>query len=113
MEELMRSRPLAKVAVLGLVGALALTACGSSDKKSGGGLNSGGNNSSGSTYTIAFEGPLSGDNQQLGINEYNGVQLAVEQANADSSLGFKINLIKSDDQGDPAKAPAAAASIVQ
>lgn len=109
----MRSRPLAKVAVLGLVGALALTACGSSDKKSGGGLNSGGNNSSGSTYTIAFEGPLSGDNQQLGINEYNGVQLAVEQANADSSLGFKINLIKSDDQGDPAKAPAAAASIVQ
>ena len=38
---------------------------------------------SGDTYTIAFQGPLSGDNQQLGINEVNGVQLAIDQANED------------------------------
>ena len=68
---------------------------------------------SSSTYTIAFEGPLSGDNAQLGINEVNGAQLAVDQANANSSLGFKLKLLKADDVGDPAKAPAAAAQVIQ
>ena len=109
----MRTRPMAKLAVIGVVGALALTAgCGSSSKKSSGGL-SGGNNSSSSTYTIAFEGPLSGDNQQLGINEVNGAQLAIDQANKDSSLGFKVKLLKADDGGVPEKAPAAAAQVIQ
>jgi branched-chain amino acid transport system substrate-binding protein len=111
----MRTRPLAKLAAIGLVGALALTGCGSSDKKSDGGGLSGGSDksSSSSTYTIAFEGPLSGDNQQLGINEVNGVQLAIDEANKDTSLGFKVKLLKSDDGGDPAKAPAAAAQVIQ
>jgi branched-chain amino acid transport system substrate-binding protein len=110
----MRTRPLAKLAVVGIVGALALTACGSSDKKSDSGLSGGGGSgSSGNTYTIAFEGPLSGDNAQLGINEVNGVTLAIAQANKDSSLGFKLKMIKADDGGDPAKAPAAAAQILQ
>ncbi len=112
----MRTRPMAKLAAVGLIGALALTGCGSSsDKSSGGGL-SGGNSGGGgsnSTYTIAFEGPLSGDNQQLGINEVNGTQLAIDQANKDSSLGFKLKLLKADDGGDPAKAPAAAAQVIQ
>lgn len=111
----MRTRPVAKLAAIGLVGALALTGCGSSDKKSNGGGLSGGSDksSSNSTYTIAFEGPLSGDNQQLGINEVNGVQLAIDQANKDTSLGFKVKLLKSDDGGTPEKAPAAAAQIIQ
>lgn len=110
----MRTRPMAKVAAVGLVGALALTGCGSSSKKSdsGGGLSGGGSGSS-NTYTIAFEGPLSGDNQQLGINEVNGAALAIDQANKNSSLGFKVKLLKSDDGGEPAKAPAAAAQITQ
>ncbi len=112
----MRTRPMAKLAAVGIVGALALAGCGSSDNKSssGGGLSGGGSgSSSSSTYTIAFEGPLSGDNAQLGINEVNGAQLAVDQANADSSLGFKLKLLKADDVGDPAKAPAAAAQVIQ
>lgn len=111
----MRTRPLAKLAAVGLVGALALTGCGSSDKKSdsGGGLSGGGGSKSSSTYTIAFEGPLSGDNAQLGINEVNGAELAVDQANQDSSLGFKLKLVRADDVGDPAKAPAAAAQVIQ
>jgi branched-chain amino acid transport system substrate-binding protein len=112
----MRTRPSAKLAVIGIVGALALTACGGSDKKSNdsGGLSGGGGGSkSSSTYTIAFQGPLSGDNAQLGINEVNGAQLAVDQANQDKSLGFKLKLVKADDVGDPAKAPAAAAQVIQ
>ena len=37
-------------------------------------------------------------------------QLAIEQANADGGLGFKLKLLKADDGGDQAKAPAAAAA---
>jgi branched-chain amino acid transport system substrate-binding protein len=110
----MRTRPLAKLAVVGIVGALALTACGSSDnKKSDSGLSGGGGSSSSSSYSIAYQGPLSGDNQQLGINMINGVQLAIDQANAKGDLGFKLKLVKSDDVGDESKAPAAAAQVLQ
>jgi branched-chain amino acid transport system substrate-binding protein len=111
----MRTRPLAKLAAVGLIGALALTGCGSSDKDSdGGGLSGGsGGGDDNATYTIAFQGPLSGDNQQLGINEVNGVELAVEEANKDDSLGFKLKMIKADDGGTPEKAPAAAAQVLQ
>jgi branched-chain amino acid transport system substrate-binding protein len=110
----MRTRPTAKLAAIGLIGALALTGCGSSDKKdSGGGLSDGGGSKSSDTYTIAFQGPLSGDNQQLGINEVNGVELAVEEANKDTSLGFKLKVLKADDGGTPEKAPGAAAQILQ
>jgi branched-chain amino acid transport system substrate-binding protein len=110
----MRTRPLAKLAAVGVIGALALTGCGSSkDDSSGSGLKGGSSSDSGATYTIAFEGPLSGDNQQLGINEVNGVQLAIDQANKDTSLGFKLKLLKADDGGVPEKAPAAAAQVLQ
>jgi branched-chain amino acid transport system substrate-binding protein len=108
----MRTRPLAKLAVVGIVGALALTACGSSDKKSDSGLSGGGGSSSSSSYSIAYQGPLSGSNQ-LGINMLNGVQLAIDQANAKGDLGFKVKLVKSDDVGDQSKAPAAAAQVLQ
>ena len=109
----MRTRPMAKLAAIGLIGALALTGCGSSDEKSDGGLSDGGGSKSSDTYTVAFQGPLSGDNQQLGINEVNGVELAIEEANADESLGFKVKLLKADDGGVPEKAPGAAAQVIQ
>jgi branched-chain amino acid transport system substrate-binding protein len=112
----MRTRSIAQIGALGLVGALALAGCGSSNSSTaGGGLTQGGSSgpATGGTYTIGFEGPLSGTNAQLGINEVNGVQLAVDQANAAGDLGFKVKLLRSDDQGDPAKAPAAAAKIIQ
>ncbi len=109
----MRTRPLAKLAAVGVIGAMALTGCGSSKDDDGGGLKGGGSKDSGATYTVAFQGPLSGDNQQLGINEVNGVQLAIEEANKDDSLGFKVKLLKADDGGTPEKAPAAAAQVLQ
>lgn len=110
-------RPIAKLGALGLISALALTACGSSGSSSTstGGLSSGKSSgtTSNATYTVGFQGPLSGDNAQLGINEVNGVQLAVDQANQKGDLPFKLKLLKSDDVGDPAKAPAAAAKVIQ
>jgi branched-chain amino acid transport system substrate-binding protein len=102
---------------LALAGSLALSACsnGSSGNSASGGSSSGGlgGASSSATYKIAFQGPLSGDNQQLGINEVNGVQVAIDQANAAGNLGFKLELAKADDQGDPAVAPTVAAQMLQ
>jgi branched-chain amino acid transport system substrate-binding protein len=101
---------------LTLAGALMLSACSngssgnSASSSSSGGLGGSGSNA---TYKIAFEGPLSGDNQQLGINEVNGVQLAIDQANKTGNLGFKLELLKADDQGSPEQAPTAAASVIQ
>jgi len=90
--------------------AMSSSAPSSSAPSSGGG---GGLSGGGDTIKIAFEGPLSGDNQQLGINEVNAFRLAIEQANAKGDLGFTLAGLESDDVGDPSKAPAAAAKIVQ
>src|SRR4051812_46265294 len=114
----MRStRPLKWAVPLVLAGSLALAACGNSGgsgssaaQSSSGGL---GGSGGGATYKIAFQGPLSGDNQQLGINEVNGVQLAVDQANKNGDLGFQLQLVKADDQGSPEQAPTAAAQVLQ
>jgi branched-chain amino acid transport system substrate-binding protein len=96
--------------VLAAAGSVVLAGCGSSSSGNGG--LSGGGSSSGKTYTIAFEGPLSGANAQLGINEVDGAKLAVAQANSSNKFGFKVKLITADDQGDPLKAPAAANQII-
>ncbi|MFN2518623.1 MAG: branched-chain amino acid ABC transporter substrate-binding protein [Jatrophihabitantaceae bacterium] len=94
--------------------AVAVSGCSSSKKKDkGGGLGGSGSSKSSAPVKIGFEGPLSGDNAQLGINEVNAVQLAVDQANKDNTYGFKVTLVKSDDVGDPAKAPAAATTLQQ
>jgi branched-chain amino acid transport system substrate-binding protein len=101
--------------VLATASALALAGCGSSSS-SGGGLGastSGSPAAGGKTWDIGFEGPLSLANAQLGINEEDGAKLAVAQANANSSLGFKVKLVPVDDQGDPSKSPAAANTLVQ
>ncbi|MEO3935473.1 branched-chain amino acid ABC transporter substrate-binding protein [Dermatophilaceae bacterium Soc4.6] len=113
---MLRTRTLVNLAALGATGALVLSACSNSSTSTGGGLGAGatgGGAAGGSTYTVAFQGPLSGDNQQLGINEVNGVELAIEQANASGNLGFTLKLLKADDGGDASKAPAAAAQVLQ
>jgi branched-chain amino acid transport system substrate-binding protein len=111
-----RTRSLAKIAVIGVIGAMALSACSNEKKSSSGGLtggNSGGNNAGNKTYKIGFHGALSGDNQQLGINMVNAVELAVEQANAKGDLGFKLELLKADDAGVADKSPTAASILLQ
>jgi branched-chain amino acid transport system substrate-binding protein len=105
-----------KVGVAGLAAALALAGCSSSKSSGGGGLTSAaGSGSSGSTasttYTLGFIGALSGANAQLGLNEKNGAQLAIDQANSSGKYKFKIALDPQDSEGDPAKAPAAATAL--
>ena len=53
--------------------------------------------------TIAFIGAMTGDNAQLGINEYNGVQLAINEHNK-SNKDCQVQFKKYDTEGDPTKA---------
>lgn len=106
----LRTTAIAAVAIAGL----AACSNGSSNNSSGGlGSGSSSGASSNQTYKIGFQGALSGDNQQLGINEINSVELAVKQANDGGKLPFKLEVVKSDDGGTPDKAPAAASALLQ
>jgi branched-chain amino acid transport system substrate-binding protein len=109
-----RNRTFTTIGVLVTAGTLALTGCSSSKSKSGGGLNNNSSSNSGGsnqTYTIGFIGALSGSNAQLGINERNGAQLAINQANASGKYKFKVALDPQDSEGSPAKAPAAETAL--
>jgi branched-chain amino acid transport system substrate-binding protein len=64
------------------------------------------------TYVIGYQGPLSGGNQQLGLNMVFAVELAINQANATHKLPFTLQLKTYDDQGDPTIAPTQAQSAV-
>jgi len=109
------NRTITTVGVLVTAGALVLAGCSSSkSKNTGGGLNNNSSSNSGTsnqTYTIGFIGALSGSNAQLGINERNGAQLAINQANASGKYKFKVALDPQDSEGDPAKAPAAETAL--
>ena len=116
----MQKKLIINVAVIGVAAALALTACSNSKKSTGlsgsSAAGTGGSsncNGTGTTYKIGFQGALSGDNKQLGINEVNSVNLAVEQANAAKNLCFQLAVLQSDDGGTAAGAPAAAAALLQ
>lgn len=102
-----------RFAVPALGVAALLAGCSSSSSPSGGG--SGSTNTSG-TYTIAYEGPLTGGNAQLGLNMKFAVELAVNQANAGTSqfghLPFKLAFTASDDQGSGTVSPSVATSLV-
>jgi branched-chain amino acid transport system substrate-binding protein len=63
-------------------------------------------------YVIGFQGPLSGENQQLGLNAYNGALTAVDRANRQGTLPFGVRLVTSDDQGTPEQGPTAAQKLI-
>lgn len=102
----MLNRRALRLAVPLAVGAVTLAACGSNNDGGGGG----GNDKK--TYAIAYQGPLSGDNAQLGINMDNAVRVAIKQANEKGDLPFTLKFVNSDDVGDPAQAPTAATKLI-
>lgn len=90
--------------------ALVMSAC--SKKTSTATSNS---SSSKPTYTIAYQGPLSGGNQQLGLYMDAGVKLAIQEANAGTTFGslpFTLKFTDSDDQGSGDQSPAAATKLI-
>jgi branched-chain amino acid transport system substrate-binding protein len=65
-----------------------------------------------SGLTIGFFGALTGNNSpQLGINEADGVQLAIDQFNT-ANPSCKVSYKPFDSQGDPAQAPQLAQNAV-
>ncbi len=62
------------------------------------------------TYTIAYQGPLSGGEASTGIDEQNAVKYAIKLFMAKNKK-IKIKLISVDDQGDPAVASVVAPGI--
>jgi branched-chain amino acid transport system substrate-binding protein len=68
------------------------------------------------TYTLAFEGPLSGGNAQLGLNIEYAVQYAIAEANSGKSqfgkLPFTLKFLRKDDQGSGAISPTDADALV-
>jgi branched-chain amino acid transport system substrate-binding protein len=103
----MRASRSVRIAIPLVVAAIAAGACGSSSSGSGNNGSSGGKK----TYTIGFQGPLSGGNLALGVNERDGVQLAVEQANASGNLPFTLKVETADDQGSADGSPPAARKL--
>jgi branched-chain amino acid transport system substrate-binding protein len=61
---------------------------------------------------IGFQGPLSGQNSQLGINALDGVKTAVSMANSKGNLPFTLRIEEADDQGTPDVGPTAAQQLI-
>ncbi len=64
------------------------------------------------TYIIAYEGPLSGGNAQLGLNMEYSVELAINNANATGTLPFALKFKPADDQGSATVSPTTAQELV-
>ena len=121
----MQKKVLTTVLAASAIGAMVLSGC-SSSKKTTGALGSttptaaasasaggGSCNGTGTTYKIGYEGPLTGDNKQLGINMINAENLAVKEANAAKNLCFQLAVLSEDDLGTAAGAPPAEAALEQ
>ncbi|MEH0974290.1 branched-chain amino acid ABC transporter substrate-binding protein [Micromonospora sp. CPCC 205546] len=93
--------------VIGGVAMVALvaggTACSSSDDAASGGDACG--------NKIAFFGALTGPSAALGINENNGVKLAVDKYNKENA-DCKVELVPLDSQGSPDQAPGLAQKAI-
>ena len=85
-----------------LAATLVLAACGDDDEETTG--------SSGTTdglkkeFALAFVGPLTGANANLGINIRDGMRVAIEEAN-EASQDFTFSIKEFDTQGLPDQAP--------
>jgi branched-chain amino acid transport system substrate-binding protein len=63
------------------------------------------------SLTIAFQGPLSGEDAQIGRSALDGVKYAVHHFNNRFDGQFNVLIQEVDDQGDPARAEKVAPSI--
>jgi len=94
---------LRRVVLVLLAATLVLAACGDDSDDSGDSTDT----TAGSAkkeVTLAFVGPLTGPNANLGINIRDGMTVAVQEANeASDDITFSIK--EFDTQGDPAQAP--------
>src|SRR5688572_9702043 len=96
-----------RVIAAGAASVLVLSACGSTDD--GGDDDGGGGDAGGGAacdQTLAFFGPETGPAAGLGAPIIQGMQLAVDEYNADADCA--VEMIKYDSQGSPDQAPSLA-----
>jgi branched-chain amino acid transport system substrate-binding protein len=107
-------RRIVRYAVPLVVGGVLLAACSSSSSPTA--STTSGGSASLPSYTIAYEGPLSGGNAQLGLNMKFAVELAINQANSGTGqfgkLPFTLKFLAADDQGSGTISPSVATSLV-
>lgn len=92
-----------------LLSAMALIAAGCGGDGGGGG----GDQAADCTWTIGTMGALSGDYASIGVPISQGVELAINEANAQGDLPCTLELSKQDSQGDPNQAPPLARQLAQ
>jgi branched-chain amino acid transport system substrate-binding protein len=68
-------------------------------------------NAAAKTITIAYQGPLTGEEAQIGQDELAGVQYAVKLFNAKNKGKYNVRIVRVDDQGDPAQAAKVAPGV--
>jgi branched-chain amino acid transport system substrate-binding protein len=61
-------------------------------------------NAAAKVVTIAYQGPLTGEEAQVGIDELNGVKYAVKLFNAKNKGKFTVKIVEVDDQGSGTEA---------
>jgi branched-chain amino acid transport system substrate-binding protein len=105
---MLRRSALWRAVVLLAVGATTIAACSSSSKSSS---SSAAAANSKCSATIGFFGALTGSSAALGINERDGVKLAISQFEA-KNPSCKITETDYDSQGDPSQAPALAQKAI-
>jgi branched-chain amino acid transport system substrate-binding protein len=88
-----------------LAATLVLAACGDDDDDATtGGTETSATGGEKKEFALAFVGPLTGPNANLGINIRDGIRVAVEEANEEHE-DFNFTIKEFDTQGDPAQAP--------
>ncbi len=91
-----------RAAAVFFAASMVLAACGDSNESGSGSGDSGAGDKK--TVAIAFVGPLTGDNANLGINIRDGMKVALEEWNAKSTK-YTYEMKEFDTQGSPAQAP--------
>ena len=104
----MRSTRLGKIAAASLTVALLAAACGGDDDDDS---TAGGSGDAACDLSLGMFGALTGDASGLGIPIRNGVELAINQYNADNA-DCEVNLEEYDSQGSPDAAPALAQEAI-
>jgi branched-chain amino acid transport system substrate-binding protein len=88
-----------------LAATLVLAACGGDDDDTtAGGTDTTAAGGEKKEFALAFVGPLTGPNANLGINIRDGMRVALEEANEEHE-DFNFTIKEFDTQGDPAQAP--------
>lgn len=106
---------LRRIATLCSLGLATLLLAGCPPPETGGTDGTGGNTGGGrgDTIRVGYYGDKSGDTATFGLSTQKGIELALDEINADPPLGKKIDLLVEDDQGKSEQAVTVVTKLVE